>query len=163
MALPQREVKVRDTEYKFNLVGSWKALTALKRVAGKSTTLIPNLMSGKTEQLNSDFLNLITEEFDELFSEFVDINQLYYKDKKDKQWKLIGDFDEHFAGSCMAPVELLYKVIMENDKDFFPSLPSLIMNLYNKVNEFLLQSLSKEQEIPNLDNIAATMMMSNAG
>ena len=64
------------------------------------------------------YLKLSTEQYDELFETFVDVNQLKYKDKK-SDWKLVGDFDEHFQGECLAPVELLYKVFWRMIKIFF--------------------------------------------
>jgi hypothetical protein len=135
MALETREVEVRGTKYMFVLTPAIKALKGLQRITGKMSGLIPNLIARNSDKVNEDFFNLITEEYDELFKTFIDINQLKYKDKTD--WKLINDFDEHFSGQCTAPVELLYKIIIENDKSFFHSLPTLINKGLKKLNENL--------------------------
>src|SRR5574344_429372 len=156
MALQEREIEVRGKNYKFVLTPAGRALLALRKITGKMSALIPNLIAKNPDKVNEDLFDIVTEQYDELFETFVDVNQIKYKDKK-SEWKLVGDFDEHFQGECLAPVELLYKVILENDKGFFHSLPSLIVKKRNQLNEFLLANLS---QMPNgtsnliMDNIA---------
>ena len=158
MALQEREIEVRGKKYKFVLTPAGKALKALKIITGKLSGLIPNLVAQNADKVNEDLLDIITDQYDELFSAFVDVNQLKVKEKGD--WKVIPDFDEHFQGECLAPVELLYKVILENDKDFFHSLPSLIVKKRNQLNEFLLANLSQTPNgtsNPMMDNIANSL------
>lgn len=155
MALQEREIEVREKKYKFVLTPAGKALLALRKITAKMSALIPNLIAQNPEKVNEDLFNIVTEQYDELFETFVDVNQLKYKDKGD--WKLVGDFNEHFQGECLAPVELLYKVILENDKDFFHSLPSLIVKKRNQLNEFLQANLLQTPNGTNnpiMDNIA---------
>ena len=159
MALQDREIEVRGKKYKFVLTPAGKALLALRKITAKMSALIPNLVAQNPQKVNEDLFEIITQEYDELFETFVDVNQLKCKGKKG-DWELIGDFDEHFQGECLAPVELLYKVILENDKDFFHSLPSLIVKKRNQLNEFLLANLSQmpnETNNPIMDNVANSL------
>ena len=159
MALQDREIEVRGKKYKFVLTPAGKALLALRKITAKMSALIPNLVAQNPQKVNEDLFEIITQEYDELFETFVDVNQLKCKGKKG-DWELIGDFDEHFQGECLAPVELLYKVILENDKDFFHSLPSLIVKKRNQLNEFLLANLSQmpnETNNPIIDNVANSL------
>ena len=136
MALQEREIEVRGKKYKFVLTPAGKALLALRKITAKMSALIPNLVAQNPDKVNEDLFEIVTEQYDELFKTFVDVNQLKYKDKK-SDWKLVGDFDEHFQGECLAPVELLYKVILENDRSFFHSLPTIINKGLKKLNENL--------------------------
>ena len=159
MALQEREIEVRGKKYRFVLTPAGKALLALRKITAKMSALIPNLVAKNPEKVNEDLFEIVTEQYDELFETFVDVNQLKYKDKK-SDWKLVENFDEHFQGECLAPVELLYKVILENDKDFFHSLPSLIVKKRNQLNEFLLANLSQTPNgtnNPMMDNIANSL------
>ncbi len=158
MALQEREIEVRGKKYKFVLTPAGKALLALRKITAKMSALIPNLVAQNPDKVNKDLFEIVTEQYDELFETFVDVNQLFVKEKG--IWKLISDFDEHFQGECLAPVELLYKVILENDKDFFHSLPSLIVKKRNQLNEFLLANLSQTPNgtsNPTMDNIANSL------
>ena len=157
MALQEKEIEVRGKKYKFVLTPAMKALKGLQRITGKMSALIPNLIAKNPEKVNEDFFNIITDEYDELFETFVDINQLKCKEKGD--WKLIEDFDEHFSGECTAPVELLYKVILENDRSFFHSLPTLINKGLKKLNENLqANSLPMPSGISQtMDNVANSL------
>lgn len=158
MALQEKETEVRGKKYKFVLTSAGKALLALRKITAKMSALIPNLVAQNPDKVNEDLFEIVTEQYDELFETFVDVNQLKVKEKSD--WKLVGDFDEHFQGECLAPVELLYKVILENDKDFFHSLPSLIVKKRNQLNEFLLANLSQTPNgtgNPTMDNIANSL------
>lgn len=151
MALQEREIEVRGKKYKFVLTPAGKALLALRKITAKMSALIPNLVAQNPDKVNEDLFEVVTEQYDELFKTFVDVNQLKYKDKK-SDWKLVDDFDEHFQGECLAPVELLYKVILENDKDFFHSLPSLINKGLKKLNENL-----QANSLPMPNGISQTM------
>ena len=158
MALQEKEIEVRGKKYKFVLTPAMKALKGLQRITGKMSALIPNLIAKNPEKVNEDFFNIITDEYDELFETFVDVNQLKFKNKK-ADWELISDIDEHFQGECTAPVELLYKVILENDRSFFLSLPTLINKGLKKLNENLPANLSQKLNEPNpiMDNIASSL------
>ena len=158
MALQEKEIEVRGKKYKFVLTPAGKALLALRKITAKMSALIPNLVAQNPDKVNEDLFEIVTEQYDELFETFVDVNQLQIKEKGN--WKTIPDFDEHFQGECLAPVELLYKVILENDKDFFHSLPSLIVKKRNQLNEFLLANLSQTPNgtnNPMMDNIANSL------
>lgn len=163
MALKEVEIKVREQQYKLPLIGAMKALKGLQRITGKMSALIPNAIANNSEKLNEDFFNIITDEFDELFDTFIDKNNIKVNDKKDG-WKLISDFDEHFQGKCTAPVELLYKVILENDKSFFHSLPTLINKGLKKLNENLqANSLQMPNGINQTMETVANSLKENLG
>ena len=163
MALKEVEIEVRDKKYKVHLIGAMDALKGLQRITGKMSALIPNMIAKNPEKVNSDFYDIITDEFDELFDTFVDKNNIRVKDKKDG-WKLINDFDEHFQGECTAPVELLYKVILENDKSFFHSLPTLINKGLKKLNENLqASSLQMPEGIKGTMETVAESLKENLG
>ena len=158
MAMPQREVKVGDHRYKFYLIGGRKAFEATRRFTAKTTALAPCLTQGKVEEFNSKFYELMMEDFDYLLDTFIDKNQLYCDDR------LVTDFDEHFAGRFMEIPKLLYKVIMENDKDFFQSLPSLIEKGLHHLNERLqANSLPKAEGLETAMNSIANKMKENLG
>src|SRR5574344_32259 len=156
MALQEREIEVRGKNYKFVLTPAGKALLALRKITGKMSALIPNLIAKNPDKVNEDLFDIVTEQYDELFKTFVDVNQLKYKDKK-SDWKLVGDFDEHFQGECLAPVELLYKIILENDKDFFHLLPSLIVKKRDQLNEFLQANSLQNPNSQIMDSVMESM------
>ena len=131
MAMPQREVEVGGHKYKFYLIGGSEAFKASRKFTAKTTALFPCLAHGKVEEFNDKLLQLVMDDFDYLFDTFIDKNALYC------DGVLIADFDEHFAGRFTDIPKLLYKVIMENDKDFFHSLPSLIEKGLHHLNERL--------------------------
>ena len=163
MALKEVEIEVREQKYRLPLIGAMKALKGLQRITGKMSALIPNIIAHNPEKVNEDFFNIITDEYDELFETFVDINQLKFEDKKG-DWKLINDFDEHFSGQCTAPVELLYKAILENDKSFFHSLPTLINKGLKKLNENLqANSLQMPSGINQTMETVANSLKENLG
>lgn len=151
MALPQREVVVNGHKYKFYLIGGRKAFEASRKFTAKAGTLIPCITNGKIEEFNEKLLELIMEDFDYLLDTFIDKNLLYCDDR------LIQDFDEHFAGRFTEIPQLLFKVIMENDKDFFHSLPTLIEKGLKHLNERLqANSLPKAEGIEKALNQVAT-------
>ena len=158
MAMPQREVTVNGHRYKFYLIGGSKAFMASRKIAAKASTLLPCLWGDKVEEFNSKFVELIMEDFDYLFDTFVDKNALYCDDK------LIEDFDEHFAGRFTEIPQLLYKIIMENDRDFFHSLPTLIEKGLHHLNEKLqANSLPKAEGLNNALNQVASKVKANLG
>ena len=162
MALQEKEIEVRGKKYKFVLTPAMKALKGLQRITGKMSALIPNLIAKNPEKVNEDLFEIVTEQYDELFETFVDVNQLKVKEKSD--WKLVGDFDEHFQGECLAPVELLYKVILENDRSFFHSLPGLINKGLKKLNENLqANSLQMPNGINQTMESVANSLKENLG
>ena len=98
------------------------------------------------------------EDFDELFNTFIDKNNIYC------DGNLIIDFDEHFAGRFMEIPQLLYKVILENDRDFFTSLPTLIQKGMHTLNERLqANSLPKAEGLEKALNQVANNLNRNLG
>lgn len=158
MTLPQREVKIKNRKYRFYLIEGSKAFNASRKFMAKATTLLPCLTTGKTEEFNSKLMELIIDDFDYLFETFIDKNQLYCDDS------LILDFDEHFAGRFTDIAQLLYKVILENDRDFFQCLPTLIEKALHKLNERLqANSLPKAEGIENALTKVANNLRENLG
>lgn len=158
MGMPQREVKVGEHRYKFYLIGGSKAFTASRKFTAKISTLLPCLSGGKIEEFNTKLTELIMEDFDDLMATFIDKNQLYCDDK------LIEDFDEHFAGRFTEIPQLLYKVILENDRDFFQYLPTLIERGLHKLNERLqANSLPKVEGLEVALNGMAKNLNENLG
>lgn len=140
MALPQREVKVNGHRYKFALIPASKAFTASRKLTAKLGTILPCFFNKEVDSLNAKITELIMEDFDYLFDAFIDVNAIYCDDK------LIADFDEHFAGRFMDIPQLLYKIILENDRDFFHSLPTLIEKGLHILNERLQVNLSEKAD-----------------
>ena len=158
MAMPQREVKVNGHRYKFYLIGGSKAFEATRRFTAKATSLFSCITNQKIDEFNEGLYKLIMEDFDYLFDTFIDKNALYCDDK------LIMDFDEHFAGRFTEIPQLLYKVIMENDKDFFHSLPTLIEKALHRLNESLqANSLPKAEGLETALNQMANKVKENLG
>lgn len=158
MAMPQREVEVGGHKYKFYLIGGSEAFKASRKFTAKTTALFPCLAHGKVEEFNDKLLQLVMDDFDYLFDTFIDKNALYC------DGVLIADFDEHFAGRFTDIPKLLYKVIMENDKDFFHSLPSLIEKGLHHLNERLqANSLPKAEGLETAMNSIANKMKENLG
>lgn len=158
MGMPQREVVVSGHRYKFYLIDGSKALEALRKFTAKTATLIPCLINSKIDDFNLKLFELITDDFDYLFDIFIDKNQLYCDDK------IINDFDEHFAGRFTDIAKLLYKVVLENDKDFFHSLPTLIEKALHKLNERLqANSLPKAEGLETALNQVASSLKENLG
>lgn len=145
MSLPQRTVKIGEDTYKFYLVGGRKAFMATRSVLAKLTTLVPALLSGNTD-IQTQIMELINEDYDNLWSAFINEETLYCNGE------LIQDIDEHFAGKFTDMPILLYHVIMENDKDFFASLPLLIKKGLEKLEKQQANSLPKADEIQNILN-----------
>lgn len=158
MGMPQREVKVGEHRYKFYLIGGRKAFEATRRFTAKTGALLPCLTQGKVEEFNAKLYELVMNDFDYLLDTFIDKNQLYCDDR------LIPDFDEHFAGKFMEIPQLLYKVIMENDKDFFQSLPTLIERGLHLLNERLqANSLPKAEGLETALTQLTNEMKQNLG
>lgn len=158
MRMPQREVTVNGHKYKFYLIGGLKAFEASRRFTAKATALMPCLWNKQTETFNERLMSLLMEDFDYLLDTFIDKNGLYCDDK------LIPDFDEHFAGRFTEIPQLLYKVIMENDKDFFHLLPTLIEKGLHKLNERLqANSLPKAEGLEEALTQVANNMRENLG
>lgn len=156
--LPERTVTVRGEKYTFRLVPGLEAFNALRKLIAKTSTLIPDLIAQDNNKLNENFYNLIMDDIDELLKVFIDKNQLKCNGIA------INDFDEHFAGKPIAIAELLYKVIMENDKDFFHSLPSLLEKGLKKLNTKLQEnSLTLPEGVNNLINEAVMKTKENLG
>lgn len=146
MTMPQREVKVGNHRYKFYLIGGLKAFQASRKFATKLATLIPSVWTKNNTDISQTITDLLMEDFDYLFDTFIDKNATYCDDQ------LILDFDEHFAGRFTEVPQLLYKVIMENDRDFFHSLPTLIEKLARKMEEKL-----PANSLPNQDKVTEAM------
>lgn len=140
MTLPQREVTVGNHVYKFHLIRGSEAFKASRKFATKLATLLPCVWEKKVTDLNNIVTELLIEDFDLLFDTFIDKNALYC------DGKIVEDFDEHFAGRFTEIPQLLYKVIMENDRDFFHSLPTLLETLANSLPESLQANSLKNQE-----------------
>ena len=158
MGMPQREVVVNNRRYKFYLIGGRKAFEASRKILAKLTTVFSCLQDKATVQLNDKLYELIMQDFDYLLDTFIDKNNLYCDDK------LIVDFDEHFAGRFMEIPQLLYKVILENDKDFFTLLPTLIQKTMHKINERLqANSLPKAEGLEKALNQVADSLKENLG
>lgn len=147
MGLPQRTVKIGEDTYKFYLVGGRKAFMATRSVLAKMVTLVPSLLSdNKDVDIQNQVMELINEDYDNLWKAFINEETLYCNGE------LIQDIDEHFAGKFTDMPILLYKVIMENDKDFFASLPSLVKKGMEKLEKQQVNSLPKADEIANILN-----------
>jgi len=160
--LPERTVKVRNEEYTFRLVPGMKAFNSLRKLTAKISTLIPDLMAQDNSKLNEDFYNLIMDDVDELLEVFINKEELFVGSGSNK--KIVTDFDEHFSGKPIAIAELLYKVIMENDRDFFHSLPSLLEKGLKKLNTKLqANSLQMPEGVSNLINEAVAGMKEKVG
>lgn len=159
MGMPQREVVVNNHRYKFYLIGGRKAFEASRKILAKLTTVFSCLQGeNNTVELNSKLQELIMEDFDYLLDTFIDKNSLFCDDS------LIPDFDEHFAGRFMEIPQLLYKVIMENDKDFFTSLPTLIQKGMHTLNERLQANpLPKAEGLEKALNQVANNLKENLG
>lgn len=158
MGMPQREAVVNGHRYKFYLIGGRKAFEASRKILAKLTTVFSCLQDKATLELNDKLYELIMEDFDYLLDTFIDKNTLYCDDR------LIADFDEHFAGRFMEIPQLLYKVILENDKDFFTSLPTLIQKAMHKINERLqANSLPKAEGLEKALNQVANNIKENLG
>ena len=152
--LPERTVEVRGSKYTFRLVPAMTAFTELRKLTAKGASIIPELTSENKDKLKQDFLSLIMDDIDHLIEVFIDIDQLKVGNS------LIGgkdEFDEHFAGKALAIGELLYKIILENDKDFFHSLPSSIEKglkwLNTKLQANSLPKLSEEAIMSAVSNL----------
>lgn len=158
MGMPQREVVVNGHRYKFYLIGGCKAFEATRRLTAKATSLFSCLQNGKVEEFNEKLFDLVMSDFDYLMQTFIDKNSLYCDEK------LIVDFDEHFAGRFTEIPQLLYKVILENDRDFFHSLPTLIQKGLHKLNESLqANSLPKADGLNQALNQVADSLNKNLG
>ena len=142
--LPQREVEVGGKTYKFYLIGGRKAFNASRTITAKLITLFPTLMSGSTN-VEDILMDIIENEYDKLWKAFIDEHTI------ECDGRLIEDIDEHFAGCFTDMPKLLYKVIMENDKDFFASLPSLIEKGMEKlIEKQQVNSLPKANDLESL-------------
>lgn len=158
MGMPQKEVVVNGHKYKFYLIGGRKAFEASRKILAKLTTVFSCLQDKATLELNDKLYELIMEDFDYLLDTFIDKNTLYCDEK------LVLDFDEHFAGRFMEIPQLLYKVILENDKDFFTLLPTLIQKAMHKINERLqANSLPKAEGLEKTLNQVASNIKENLG
>lgn len=141
MAMPTKKVKIGEDVYEFYLTGGLKAFNASKKFASELGMILPSLMVKDANGVNLRIAKLIEENFEELFSTFIDKNNLKCNNE------IILDFDEHFAGKFTDIPELLYKVIIENDKDFFHSLPTLAEKAMKWINEKqLVNSLKNPEE-----------------
>lgn len=150
MTMPQREVVVNHHRYKFYLTPGSKAFKASRQFATKLATVLPCVWEKRIDDLNNIITELLMDDFDTLFDTFIDKNQMYCDDK------LIADFDVHFAGRFTEIPQLLYKVILENDRDFFHSLPILLEKLTDKLTESLpVNSLQNQDKVMGaLDSLA---------
>lgn len=158
MGMPQREVRINGHRYKFHLIGGSEAFKASRKIAAKVSTLLPCLWGDKVDEFNTKLLELVMEDFDYLFDTFIDKNAIYCDDK------LIVDFDEHFAGRFTEIPQLLYKVIMENDRDFFHLLPTLIEKGLAHLNERLqANSLPKAEGLNQALTQVAQNVKNNLG
>lgn len=156
MALPQREVVVNGHRYKFHLIGGSQAFKSARAFTTKVTTLLPCIVNGKIDEFNSRLMEVVMEDLDSLIDVFINKNALYCDDR------LIQDFDEHFAGRFTEIPQLLFKVIMENDKDFFHYLPSLIEKALHTLNEKLqANSLPKAEDLDKALTEIANNVKSN--
>ena len=153
--LPERTVEVRGEKYTFRLVPAMTAFTELRKLASKAGSLLPDLASQDKSNFKNNLSELILDDVDHLIDVFIDKNQLQVNGK------LLGgenEFNEHFAGKAIAIGELLYKVILENDKDFFHSLPSWIgkgLKLLNtKLQANSLPKLNEDKIMEAVNNLA---------
>lgn len=146
MGLPQRTVKIGEDTYKYYLVGGRKAFMATRSSLAKLTSLVPTLLSDKETDFSNQIMELVNDDYDNLWKAFINEETLYCNGE------LIQDIDEHFAGKFTDMPILLYKVIMENDKDFFASLPSLIKKGMEKLGKQQANLLPKADEIQNILN-----------
>jgi len=158
MAMPKREIKVGKDKYEFYLIGGMDAFNASRKITAKTAMLLPNLINKNTTGFNTDFYNLIMDNFDELLDTFIDKNNLRCNGA------VIADFDEHFAGKFTEIPQLLYKVILENDRDFFHSLPILMTKVMAKLNEKLqANSLQMPNGITEAMDKVASNLKENLG
>ena len=152
MSMPQREVVINGHKYRFYLI------KASRKILGKLTSMLNCFQDRATTELNAKISELVMEDFDELFNTFIDKNNIYC------DGNLITDFDEHFAGRFMEIPQLLYKVILENDRDFFTSLPTLIQKGMHTLNERLqANSLPKAEGLEKALNQVANNLNRNLG
>lgn len=158
MGMPQREVVVNGHKYRFYLISGSLAFQASRKILAKLTSMLNCFQDKATNELNAKISELAMEDFDELFDTFIDKNNIYC------DGSLITDFDEHFAGRFMDIPQLLYKVILENDKDFFTSLPILIQKGMHTLNERLqANSLPKAEGLEKALNQVANNLNRNLG
>lgn len=158
MGMPQREVVVNGHKYRFYLISGSLAFQASRKILAKLTSMLNCFQDKATNELNAKISELAMEDFDELFNTFIDKNNIYC------DGSLITDFDEHFAGRFMDIPQLLYKVILENDKDFFTSLPTLIQKGIHTLNERLqANSLPKAEGLEKALNQVANNLNQNLG
>lgn len=158
MGMPQREVVVNGHKYRFYLISGSLAFQASRKILAKLTSMLNCFQDKATNELNAKISELAMEDFDELFNTFIDKNNIYC------DGSLITDFDEHFAGRFMDIPQLLYKVILENDKDFFTSLPTLIQKGMHTLNERLqANSLPKAEGLEKALNQVANNLNQNLG
>lgn len=158
MGMPQREVVVNGHKYRFYLISGSLAFQASRKILAKLTSMLNCFQDKATNELNAKISELAMEDFDELFDTFIDKNNIYC------DGSLITDFDEHFAGRFMDIPQLLYKVILENDKDFFTSLPTLIQKGMHTLNERLqANSLPKAEDLEKALNQVANNLNQNLG
>lgn len=158
MGMPQREVVVNGHKYRFYLISGSLAFQASRKILAKLTSMLNCFQDKATNELNAKISELAMEDFDELFDTFIDKNNIYC------DGSLITDFDEHFAGRFMDIPQLLYKVILENDKDFFTSLPTLIQKGMHTLNERLqANSLPKAEGLEKALNQVANNLNQNLG
>lgn len=158
MSMPQREVVINGHKYRFYLISGSLAFKASRKILGKLTSMLNCFQDRATTELNAKISELVMEDFDELFNTFIDKNNIYC------DGNLITDFDEHFAGRFMEIPQLLYKVILENDRDFFTSLPTLIQKGMHTLNERLqANSLPKAEGLEKALNQVANNLNQNLG
>lgn len=157
--LPERTVEVRGEKYAFRLVPARVAFNALCKMTSKVSQLAPNAISlwaHDNNKLNESIDSLITNELPELIEIFIDMEQLKVYNPKTSKYEFIGGeqgFDEHFTGKAIAIGELLYKIILENDKDFFHSFHSLAKKGMTWLSEKLqANSLKLPEEVNSLIN-----------
>lgn len=158
MAYPARTVDVNGNKYEFYLISGQKAFKASRKLMAKASCLLPCFAKGEVSQFNEKLNELILDDFDELLETFIDKNQLRCNGE------LIMDFDEHFAGRFTEIPQLLYKVILENDRDFFHYLPTLIQKGLATLNEKLqANSLKMPNGVEEALTKTATSIKENLG
>ena len=98
------------------------------------------------------------DSFCKFVADYCEQNNTYCDDQ------LILDFDEHFAGRFTEVPQLLYKVILENDRDFFHSLPTLIEKLTKTMEEKLpANSLPNQGKVTEAMDSIAQKVKENLG
>lgn len=155
--MPKREVTVGNHTYEFYLIDGQKAFKASRKIMSKAGSLLTSYQTKNSESINQQINDLIMDDFDMLLDTFIDKNNLRC------DGTLITDFGEHFAGRFTDIPKLLYKVILENDKDFFHFLTTLLEKTIHNLAEKVQANSLKNQEMEETMQTMVKSLKENLG